>query len=175
MADQDRDRAAQAAHLKRLYEKGRLSEADYRAELAELGLAPPAVFEQVGQHVEQQVNIAGNVYLGPPPRNRQEELDIYCRVVAQACGQLPLRGVDVGASDATAGQKPLGLANVYVDLDTRTWPNPRWPAQPQRLRQSRKRSSRKSGRLGLHLHQPSSSTWQNSCPALTPRQAPLVF
>jgi formylglycine-generating enzyme required for sulfatase activity len=33
-------------------------------------------------------------------------------------GQLPLRGVDVGASDPTAAQKPIGLANVYVDLDT---------------------------------------------------------
>jgi hypothetical protein len=72
-----------------------------------------------GQQVEQQINVAGNLYVGPRPRNRQEELDIYCRVVAQACGQLPLRGVDVGASDPTAGQKPLGLANVYIDLDTR--------------------------------------------------------
>jgi len=29
-----------------------------------------------------------------------------------------LRGVDVGAADPTTRQKPLGLANVYVDLDT---------------------------------------------------------
>jgi hypothetical protein len=31
---------------------------------------------------------------------------------------LPLRGVDVGASDPTTGHRPLALANVYVDLDT---------------------------------------------------------
>ncbi len=62
--------------------------------------------------------IIGNVYYGAPPRDTAEALTIYRTVVASSCGQLPLRGVDVGASDATAAQKPLGLANVYVDLDT---------------------------------------------------------
>lgn len=65
-------------------------------------------------------NVYGNIYTGPPPKNSAEALAIYRRLVAQTCGQLPLRGVDVGASDPTAGQKPLGLANVYVDLDTKT-------------------------------------------------------
>jgi formylglycine-generating enzyme required for sulfatase activity len=65
-------------------------------------------------------DVHGNIYVGPPPKDHAEALAIYRRVVAQACGQLPLRGVDVGAADPTTGQKPLGLANVYVDLDTRT-------------------------------------------------------
>jgi formylglycine-generating enzyme required for sulfatase activity len=63
-------------------------------------------------------DVHGNVYVGPPPQDAAEALRIYRRVLAGACGQLPLRGVDVGAADPTAGQKPLGLANVYVDLDT---------------------------------------------------------
>lgn len=65
-------------------------------------------------------DVHGNIYVGAPPRDDAEAVQIYCRVVAQTCGQLPLRGVDVGASDPTTGQKPLGLVNVYIDLDTKT-------------------------------------------------------
>jgi formylglycine-generating enzyme required for sulfatase activity len=68
--------------------------------------------------VEQQFSVAGDVYVGPRPQDDAEALAVYRRVLAQACGRLPLRGVDVGAGDPTAGQKPLGLAGVYVDLDT---------------------------------------------------------
>src|SRR5512143_3742324 len=38
--------------------------------------------------------IQGSVYIGAPPRDDAEAVRIYCRVVAQTCGQLPLRGVD---------------------------------------------------------------------------------
>lgn len=62
--------------------------------------------------------IVGNVYYGAQPEDPAEALAIYRRVVAAACGQLPLRGIDFGAADPTTAQKPLGLANVYVDLDT---------------------------------------------------------
>ncbi len=62
--------------------------------------------------------IEGNVYIGPRARDPQEALAIYCRVLRQVTASLPLRGVDLGASDPTAAQKPVGLANVYVDLDT---------------------------------------------------------
>ena len=65
-------------------------------------------------------DVHGSVYVGPPPKDTAEAIAIYRRVLAGTCGQLPLRGVDVGAADPSAGQKPLGLANVYVDLDTRT-------------------------------------------------------
>jgi formylglycine-generating enzyme required for sulfatase activity len=83
--------------------------------------------------------IYGNVYAGPPPQDAAEALCIYRRVVAQACGQLPLRGVDVGAADPTAGQKPLGLANVYVDLDT--------TARVDLIKTERKDTDRQAGLL----------------------------
>jgi len=47
-------------------------------------------------------------------------LATYYREVARSSERLPLRGVDMGASDPASGQKPLCLANVYVDLDTTT-------------------------------------------------------
>jgi len=62
----------------------------------------------------------GDVYVGAQPKDHSEALAIYRRLVAQTCGQLPLRGVDLGAADPTTGQQRLGLANVYVDLDTRS-------------------------------------------------------
>lgn len=62
--------------------------------------------------------VEGNVYIGPQPQNPAEALAIYRRVLGQSCAQLPMRGIDVGASDPTAAQSALNLANVYVDLDT---------------------------------------------------------
>ena len=49
-----------------------------------------------------------------------ESLTIYCRVLFRASRDLPLRGVDIGAADPTGDQPSLGLANVYIDLDTTT-------------------------------------------------------
>ena len=63
--------------------------------------------------------IEGNVYLGPEPKDPQEALTIYRRVIAAQTNSLPLRGVDVGASDPSSGQARLGLVNVFVDLDVR--------------------------------------------------------
>jgi len=82
--------------------------------------AKSTTFDQRGQTVDRQFNVAGNVYLGPQPQDAAEALAIYRRVLAQTCGHLPLRGVDVGAGDPTADQRRLGLANVYIDLDTTT-------------------------------------------------------
>jgi len=62
--------------------------------------------------------IEGGVYIGAQPKNDAQALTIYRRVLMQTTSSLPLRGVDVGVSDPTATQKPLGLANVYIDLDT---------------------------------------------------------
>jgi formylglycine-generating enzyme required for sulfatase activity/energy-coupling factor transporter ATP-binding protein EcfA2 len=64
--------------------------------------------------------VQGNIYIGPPPENPAEALRIYRRVLVQTSGRLPLRGVDVGASDPTSGQQRLDLAQVYVNLDTKT-------------------------------------------------------
>jgi formylglycine-generating enzyme required for sulfatase activity len=62
--------------------------------------------------------VEGNVYIGPPPADTTEALHIYRRVLAQSCAHLPMRGIDIGASDPTSAQTVLRLANVYVDLDT---------------------------------------------------------
>lgn len=64
--------------------------------------------------------IEGSVYLGDAPEDTEKQLAIYRRMVMQNTSNLPLRGVDVGASDPSQAQKDIGLANVYVDLDTRT-------------------------------------------------------
>jgi formylglycine-generating enzyme required for sulfatase activity len=65
-------------------------------------------------------DVHGNVYVGPPPKDYTEALRIYRRVLIQTSGRLPLRGVDVGASDPTSGQERLDLAQVYVNLDTKS-------------------------------------------------------
>ncbi len=63
-------------------------------------------------------NFQGNIYMGEDPAEDQKRLAIYLRMVRQATASLPLRGVDVGVSDPTQAQQSIGLANVYVDLDT---------------------------------------------------------
>jgi len=65
-------------------------------------------------------NVYGNVYQGPAPKNGKEALAIYRAVLAYLTGRLSLRGLDIGASDASRKQTPLDLAQVYVDLDTTT-------------------------------------------------------
>jgi formylglycine-generating enzyme required for sulfatase activity len=132
------DRARRLAQLQQLREQGILDEDTYRIACAALEAGTGAKATNIGSGAiaqaggtaagEYGVAVAGSVYgniytgpyQGPPPKNRAEALFIYRRVVAQATGQLPLRGVDVGASDPTASQEPLGLANVYVSLDTTT-------------------------------------------------------
>jgi formylglycine-generating enzyme required for sulfatase activity len=56
----DRALTAQVALLKRLVEQGKLSEEDYRRELADLGVEPAAVFDQRQQQAEEQINLAGD-------------------------------------------------------------------------------------------------------------------
>lgn len=62
--------------------------------------------------------VQGNVYYGPTPQDSETALKIYCRVLLSSCRYLPLRGIDVGASDPSGGQQRLELAQVYVNLDT---------------------------------------------------------
>ncbi|MCP4424853.1 MAG: SUMF1/EgtB/PvdO family nonheme iron enzyme [Chloroflexi bacterium] len=128
MSDEQEKRLAQ---LKQAYDMGILDEDTYQSFLKEAqtksgaiaqGEGATAVGER-GVHVGGSVTgdvITGNVYHGRPTDNPQEALRIYRQVLAQSSGSLPLRGVDVGASDPTTGQNPLGLAQVYIDLDTRT-------------------------------------------------------
>jgi formylglycine-generating enzyme required for sulfatase activity len=70
-----------------------------------------------GSVVTGDHNVLGNVYYGDPTDDPQEALRIYRQVLLNSSANLPLRGVDVGASDPATAKK-LGLANVYIDLDT---------------------------------------------------------
>ncbi len=63
-------------------------------------------------------NVYGDVYQGPAPKDGKEALAIYRAVLAYSTGRLSLRGLDMGASDASRKQAPLDLAQIYVDLDT---------------------------------------------------------
>src|SRR5436305_1045002 len=65
-------------------------------------------------------DVHGNIYLGPPTTDPVAALAIYCRVFVAACRQLPLRSIDIGASDPTGNRKQLDLDQVYVALDTTT-------------------------------------------------------
>jgi hypothetical protein len=60
----------------------------------------------------------GNVYVGKPPEDEKQAMAIYRRMLEVSCRRLPLRGVDVGASDPTRDGKQLDLDQVYVNLDT---------------------------------------------------------
>ncbi|MDA0842149.1 MAG: hypothetical protein O2857_30675, partial [Planctomycetota bacterium] len=62
--------------------------------------------------------VHGDVYVGRKPRNQKAALEAYRKVYVATCRHLPLRGIDIGASDATAGGERMDLAKVYVDLDT---------------------------------------------------------
>lgn len=62
-------------------------------------------------------HIQGNVYNGPAPRNPQDALKVYRAVMTNMTSSLSMRGIDLRASDPNT-QRAIGLANVYIDLDT---------------------------------------------------------
>jgi len=129
------DRAKRLEQLRQAYESGILDEETYRATVAalqaQLGARQATVsgagalaFEggtAVGEGgIVVGRDVHGNVYVGSPPQDVAEALRIYRRVMISTCRHLPLRGVDVGASDPTGGQQRLNLAQVYVNLDTKS-------------------------------------------------------
>ena len=82
-----------------------------------------------GQRGVAAKNIEGSIvntgdnpffYFGQAQSDPGAALAAYRRVLVTSCRHLPLRGVDVRASDPTRGQQPLDLARVYVDLHTTT-------------------------------------------------------
>ena len=87
---------------------------------------PGAVSQGVGSAAAGAYGVAvagdvrGDVYVGREPETDEEALRIYRRVLAATNAHLPLRGVDLGASDAADGGRRLGLAEVYVELSTKT-------------------------------------------------------
>lgn len=72
----------------------------------------------VAQHLT--VNVVGDRYEGAPAASVEDSRRIYLSVLAGSHGRLSLRGLDVGAGEASAEQPKLGLAEVYVDLETTT-------------------------------------------------------
>ncbi|MBI2908333.1 MAG: SUMF1/EgtB/PvdO family nonheme iron enzyme [Chloroflexi bacterium] len=58
------------------------------------------------------------VFVGLPPAGPEEALSIYRRMYVTRLRQLPLLGMEVGASDPKAEQKPIDLNQVYINLDT---------------------------------------------------------
>jgi len=65
-------------------------------------------------------NFQGNIYMGGEIKDNTRALEIYRHMIRRSTSNLPLRGVDVGAADPSLGQQSIGLANIYVDLNTRT-------------------------------------------------------
>ena len=129
------DRAKRLAQLRQAYESGILDEETYQATVAALQVqngarqatvsGPGALALEGGTAVGEGGiavgrDVHGNVYVGSPPQDVAEALRIYRRVLISTCRHLPLRGVDVGASDPTGGQQCLDLAQVYVDLGTKS-------------------------------------------------------
>ena len=69
--------------------------------------------------------IAGDVhvynqktYQGPEPTDEKEAYRIYCSVLANIAKNLPLQGLDMQSSDATADAEALRIADVYIEMDT---------------------------------------------------------
>jgi formylglycine-generating enzyme required for sulfatase activity len=63
-------------------------------------------------------NVHGNVYVGPPPRDKAHSRRIYLNVLAGQVNQLPLRAFDAGQSNPKAKAQELSLVNVYTALNT---------------------------------------------------------
>ena len=62
-------------------------------------------------------DVQGNIYIGTATTDPAKALRIYREVLVNSSQYLPLRGVDVGASDPGQGEQ-LRLTQVYIDLDT---------------------------------------------------------
>ncbi len=122
MTTTNQDQAAQLAQLEQLYAQGLLSEPNYRAALAGLGLDPAAVFDQSDQRFEQQVNVAGDyvdrrqvvVEPGTGPESLRRA---YLHRIARQTRRLPLTGVDPKTA-RDQGSSELQLSAVYTALLT---------------------------------------------------------
>jgi len=129
------DREKRLKQLREAYESGLLDEDTYHAAAGALGgqVDYEAAVEGDGAVAQGKGAVAagagalliagdvlGDVYQGPPTTEPSEALRIYRRVLFSSCCRLPLRGVDLEASDPTAVRQRFSLADVYVDLDTKT-------------------------------------------------------
>ena len=75
-----------------------------------------------GRNIQGSVIITGDhvIYTSQAQSDPGAALAAYRHVLVTSYRHLPLRGVDVRASDPTRGQQHLDLARVYVDLHTTT-------------------------------------------------------
>jgi len=73
-------------------------------------------------------SVYGNIYSGEPPTDDRQALAIYRRMFVGSARYLPLRGVDIRASDPRGDGQPMALEQVYVALDT-TSQRPMTPAE----------------------------------------------
>lgn len=94
--------------------------ANYQAELAGDGsIAQGSGAKAVGKGgVLIEGNFQGNIYMGGEIKDNTRALEIYRHMIRRSTSNLPLRGVDVGAADPSQAQQSIGLANIYVDLNT---------------------------------------------------------
>ena len=65
-----------------------------------------------------KVTYRNNYYFGPEAIDPAEALGIYCSVLMSGSRYVPMRGMDVDASDPRSRSQPLNLGHVYIDLDT---------------------------------------------------------
>ena len=63
-------------------------------------------------------DVHGNVYVGERPADEATALAIYRRIFVSSARALPLRGVDIHASDPSGEHKAVDLDAVYVGLNT---------------------------------------------------------
>jgi formylglycine-generating enzyme required for sulfatase activity len=133
------EQAQSRSKLLQLRNSGLLNEDEYQILIDQLDIAVQHQIESsqvsvVDSQVEGSVvsgaptighdfagrDIINNIYTGRAAQSATEALLIYRRVVVAGSGHLPLRGIDIGASDPTQPKNPLELANVYIGLDTKT-------------------------------------------------------
>ena len=110
---------AQLALLKRLLEQGRLTEAEYHAEVAALE-GGVAVYDQRGQIVTEQYNIAGDYILqqaAQPGASADVLRQAYLYSLLHHLRGLPLAGVDRKVA-GEQGDDEVQLAAVYTALLT---------------------------------------------------------
>jgi formylglycine-generating enzyme required for sulfatase activity len=92
--------------------------ADSRVEARGRGIA---VGGTITNSVAISGHVEGNVYVGPVDSSPEDAVRAYCEVVVSMCSHLPLRAVDVAASDATGRPERVDLDAIYVELDTTTF------------------------------------------------------
>ncbi len=107
------------ALLKRWRDQGRLTEAEYQAEIVALENSG-ATFDQHGQNVQQQINVAGDYILqqaSQPGASAEILRQAYLHRLLRQTRGLPLTGVDRKAAEEE-GNGEVQLAAVYTALLT---------------------------------------------------------